>query len=122
MLHHAGDSSNLRRGLRRIGDLTARAVEDEVAFVRDELGAIRTIAEFWVKAERLKLSRNDTEGHLNHFDRQRKSGKMIDQLDGVGDDDELPRSAREDLLPQQRTTAAFAQRESGARFIGAVDR
>src|SRR5260370_36634758 len=121
MLYNPRDASDLRRCLRRIGDFTTRTVEDEVAFVRDELGAIRTIAELWVEAEPIKLSNNDGQGHLNHFNGQRKTAKMIDQLTRVGDNDKLPRSARDDLLAQQRAAAAFDESEAGAYFIGAID-
>src|SRR3982074_2280763 len=101
MLYNTGDASDVGRRLCRIGDLTARTVDDEVSFVGDESGTIRAIAELWVKTERVKLSSNDRQGHLNDFDGERKTAKMIDQLARVGDNDKLPRSVSDALLPQR---------------------
>lgn len=121
MLDDTRDASDLCCSLRRIGNCAARTVEEVVAFVGYIYGAIGMMTELRVEAKRLQLSRNDWQGHLDDFDRQRKTAKLIGQLAGICDDDELPRRTFDDLLAKQCAAATFDQGKAWAYLVGTID-
>src|SRR5436853_979356 len=97
------------------------AVQNVMAFVRDEGISVGILA----KRNRSSQSGDSLRDHRlrkrDHFHRERKFPQHTYLLGGISDDDKLLRSGGDHLLPQQRATPALDQAKCGIKFISAVD-
>src|ERR1700722_15264662 len=98
MLHHAGQAlQGLSQGW-RVENLSEVAVEDGVALVRNERGAIMPQAQNWICSQPFQLFPDRTSGKWNDFNRQRKTAQPLNYLVFVRHDDQAVRSGRDDLF------------------------
>src|SRR3974390_2600672 len=125
VLHHPRYSDQSPRNLARVLDAAQRGIDDEVSAVRDESMAVLALAQRQharLRAEhRLNREPRRTRADWCDFDRQRKPAEHVDTFAFVANHDHPRRRGRDDLLPQQRSAAAFYQREIRRDLVGAVD-
>ena len=114
--HDPGNAVDLRFHRQRPRDGEVVNVENAVAVVGGD-----PLAQNGVAPELYQFAGHVTAGHGNHFDRQGEGAEGGYPFALIGDTDEFLRHRRDDLLPGQRSAAAFDELQRLVALVRAVD-
>ena len=122
MLDNPDNRIDLCRDRAWVADLEPDAIENAVAFISDERGALLVPSEFRCESELPESFAYQRFGHRNHFYWKRDGAEPTDGLRLVCYHDVFLCRAGDDLSSQKATVASLNQSQSRADFVGIIKR